>query len=400
MPSRILDYPIFDADNHMYETPDALTKHLEDPYKEVIKYIDISGRTKITVKGQISEYIPNPTFNVVAAPGAQEEYFKNGNPDGKSRREILGKAIRSPEAFFAPEARVKLMDELGIDRAMMWPTLASLVEERLRDDPYATAAVIKALNRWMYEQWSFNYEDRIFATPVVNLALLDNALEEIDWIIEHGARVVLIRPAPVTTLYATRSMALPEFDPFWERVVEADLVVGMHASDSGYQRYINEWEGVPGGEMLPFKDGSGFAALSTIGHRAIEDTIAAVIGHGLPTRFPTIKILPVENGSHWVRPSIEHFNQAYELQPQLFEEHPVDVLKRNVWIHPFHEEDPKGLIDLVGVDHVCFGSDYPHAEGMSDPITYVDDLEGLPEEDKAKIMGGNLAGLMNVGVPA
>ena len=95
-----------------------------------------------------------------------------------------------------------------------------------------------------------------------------------------------------------------------------------------------------------------------------------------------------------MRPSIEHFNQAYELQPQLFEEHPVDVLRRNVWIHPFHEEDPKGLIDLVGVDHVCFGSDYPHAEGMSDPITYVDDLEGLPEEDKAKIMGGNLAGLM------
>ncbi len=188
MPSRILDFPVFDADNHMYETPDALTKHLEDPYKGVIDYIDIKGRTKITVKGTISEYIPNPTFNVVAAPGAQEEYFKNGNPDGKSRREILGKAIRSPEAFFAPEPRVKLMDELGIDRAMMWPTLASLVEERLRDDPYATAAVIKALNRWMYEQWSFNYEDRIFATPVVNLAILDNALEEIDWIIEHGAQ--------------------------------------------------------------------------------------------------------------------------------------------------------------------------------------------------------------------
>jgi hypothetical protein len=43
------------------------------------------------VKGQISEYIPNPTFERVAAPGAQEEYFKVGNPEGKSRREILGK---------------------------------------------------------------------------------------------------------------------------------------------------------------------------------------------------------------------------------------------------------------------------------------------------------------------
>ena len=76
------------------------------------------------------------------------------------------------------------------------------------------------------------------------------------------------------------------------------------------------------------------------------------------------------------------------------------MLKRNIWVHPFHEEDPMGLVDLVGVDHVLLRSDYPHAEGMSDPITYVDELEGLAEEDKAKIMGGNLGGLMNVGVPA
>jgi hypothetical protein len=32
---------------------------------------------------------------------------------------------------------------------------------------------------------------------------------------------------------------------------------------------------------------------------------------------------------------------------------------------------------------------------MSDPISFVDDLEGLPQEDVAKIMGGNLARLMN-----
>ena len=50
-----------------------------------------------------------------------------------------------------------------------------------------------------------------------------------------------------------------------------------------------------------------------------------------------------------------------------------------------------GLIELIGVDNVLFGSDYPHPEGMSDPITFVDDLEGLPEEDEAKVMGGNLA---------
>jgi predicted TIM-barrel fold metal-dependent hydrolase len=43
---------------------------------------------------------------------------------------------------------------------------------------------------------------------------------------------------------------------------------------------------------------------------------------------------------------------------------------------------------------VLFGSDYPHPEGMSDPITFVDDLQGLPEEDIKKVMGGNLNRLM------
>ena len=93
MPSRQLDFPVFDADNHMYETRDALTRHLPDRYAGLIRYVQVDGRTKIAVKGRISEYIPNPTFERVAAPGAQEEYFKVGNPEGRSRREIMGRAI-------------------------------------------------------------------------------------------------------------------------------------------------------------------------------------------------------------------------------------------------------------------------------------------------------------------
>ena len=45
---------------------------------------------------------------------------------------------------------------------------------------------------------------------------------------------------------------------------------------------------------------------------------------------------------------------------------------------------------------MLFGSDYPHPEGMSDPISFVDDLDGLSHEDTAKVMGGNLSRLMNV----
>jgi predicted TIM-barrel fold metal-dependent hydrolase len=394
VPSRVLDFPVCDADNHLYETTDAFTRHLPAEYEGLIRYVEVDGRTKIAVRNVISDYIPNPTFDVVAAPGAQEEYFKVGNPEGKSRREIMGKPIRSIPAFREPGARLKLMDELGLDRALMWPTLASLLEERLADDPLATHAVIHSLNEWMHEQWTFNYEDRIFPTPVITLPIVERAVEELEWVLERGAKVILVRPAPVPGFMGRRSPALPEFDPFWRRVAEAGILVGMHASDSGYQRYMNEWEGVRGGEFLPFKNKSGFATVMHHFSRPIVDTVASLVTHGLCTRFPELRFAPVENGSGWVRPLLEAFEHAWEFSPQEFDENPVEVFKRNIYVHPFHEEDPVGLVSLIGADRVLFGSDYPHPEGLADPLSFVDDLKGLSDEDVRKVMGGNLNHLL------
>jgi len=43
-----------------------------------------------------------------------------------------------------------------------------------------------------------------------------------------------------------------------------------------------------------------------------------------------------------------------------------------------------------------FGSDFPHIEGMSQPLSYVDELEGLSHDEMAKVMGGNLAEAMKL----
>ncbi|HXY42641.1 MAG TPA: amidohydrolase family protein [Acidimicrobiales bacterium] len=390
MPKAVIDFPVFDADNHMYETTDAFTKFLPKEYDGLIKFVQVNGRTKIAIRNVISEYIPNPTFEVVGRPGASEEYFKHGNPEGKSRRELMGDPIRSPESFFSPEPRLKLMDELGLDRAIMWPTLASVLEERLPDDPKATHAVVHALNQWMLEHWTYNYEGRIFPTPVITLPIVDEAIKELEWVAERGAKIILIRPAPVPGYEGYRSMALPEFDPFWRKVTEFDVTVGLHASDDGLTRYWNLWEGTQR-EHLPFQGPSAFLDLGHTQSRGIFDTVASLIGHGLLSRFPTLRVLPVENGSAWVRPMLNALEFSYGHNPKLYDEDPIMVLKRNIWVHPFHEEDPRGLIDLVGVNRVVFGSDYPHIEGMSQPLSYVDELEGLPHDDIARVMGGNLA---------
>src|SRR6202048_5299274 len=100
-----LGYPVFDADNHLYETEDAFTRHLPSRHKGLIKYVQVNGRTKIAVDNVISDYIPNPTFEVVARPGAFAEYFSGNNPEGKSLRELAGKPMRTGEEVRSADPR-------------------------------------------------------------------------------------------------------------------------------------------------------------------------------------------------------------------------------------------------------------------------------------------------------
>jgi predicted TIM-barrel fold metal-dependent hydrolase len=403
---RELPYSTFDADNHMYENRDALTKFLPREYQGVVKYVDINGRTKLAIRDRITDYIPNPTFVKVAAPGgAGMDITKGGGGFGSAaiglhRKKMV--VMPGIDAFFDPEPRFELMKEMGIDRTLLWPTLASALEERVADDPDVVVTVIHALNEWMHEHWSFVYSDALYTTPIISLAAgTDRALEELEFVHERGARIFLIRVAPVPTWKGRKSFALPEFDPFWTRVQELDMVVGMHSGDPGYHRYLNEWEGIGDAEMSIAKGAKqanpAFVALSSE-KDSLVDAMASVIGHGLATRFPRLRFMPVEFSSRWIRPFYKKLQRTYESAPVLFDEDPVEVFHRNVWVHAFHEPNPKGLIELgIPVDHLMFGSDFPHPEGMADPLAYSEVVKDLPPDQQALIMGGSLEKAMRVG---
>jgi predicted TIM-barrel fold metal-dependent hydrolase len=394
-------FPTFDADNHMYENRDALTKFVPKQYEGIIKYVDINGRTKLAINDMISDYIPNPTFARVGVPGGFGHDVTKGGEGFDKSNAVAGKKVRvmpALDAFFDPEPRLALMKDMGIDRTLLWPTLSSLVEERLADDPDATCVVVHALNEWMHEHWSYSYADAIYTTPIISLAVLEWAMEELEYVAERGAKIFFLRSAPVPTWRGRRSFALPEFDPFWARVQELDLVVGMHSTDSGYSRYLNEWEGWGNREYRPFVQpgAPAFQALASEKSPLI-DSMASIIGHGLATRFPRLRFMPVEIASTWVRPFLAKLRRVYEESPTLFDEDPFEVFTRNVWIHAFHEPDPKGLIDAgIPVDRIMFGSDFPHPEGMEDPLAYLDIVGDLPPATQALIMGGSLAKAMSI----
>jgi predicted TIM-barrel fold metal-dependent hydrolase len=400
MRERRLPYETFDADNHLYENQDALTKFLPREYQGAIKYVDVAGRTKLAIRDQISEYIPNPTFGRVAVPGGWGNNAANRGHGGVGGHTgVKPRVMPGIDAFFDPEPRLALMKDMGIDRTLLWPTLASVIEERVADDPDLAVAIVHALNQWMHEHWTFVYSDAIFSTPIISLAAgNDTAIEELHYVYERGAKIFLMRVSPVPTWKGRRSFALAEFDPFWAEVQRLDIVVGMHSGDPGYQRYTNEWEGI-GNEMLPFK-ASGSPAFQAMASdkQPVYDGMASIIGHGLATRFPKLKFMPVEYMSGWIRPFITRMRAAYDRSPVLFDEDPFEVFKRNIYIHIFHEPDPKGLLELgLPADRLMFGSDFPHPEGLGDPLAYSEVVEGLPEADQELIMGGTLARAMKVG---
>ena len=169
----------------------------------------------------------------------------------------------------------------------------------------------------------------------------------------------------------------------------------MHASDSGYSEFANVWE--PGDEFLPFKP-TAFRSFA-MGHRPILDAMGALVCHGALSRNPELRILSIENGADWVPDLFKGLKGVYKKMPQSFSEDPVEAFKRCVYITPFWEDRFTEIVNMVGTDRVLFGSDWPHPEGLKDPITFVDELKDFGQEDVAKIMGGNLMKLMKVAKP-
>jgi predicted TIM-barrel fold metal-dependent hydrolase len=383
--SKVTEAPIFDADQHMYETPDALTRYLPERYQRAVQFVQVGRHTRIAIRGKITEYIPNPTFERVARPGGHEKFYSGQNTEGLTLREMQGPAIDAPAATRNPADRIKELDRQGVQESMVYPTLANLVEHSAAEDPELTMAMIHALNQWMLETWNYSYEDRLFMTPVINCAEVEGARRELEYLLENGVKAALIKPAPVKGLHGWRSPALPEFDPFWRDVEAAGLPIVLHASQPPLTDYINQWEPP---DTNNFMEMSAFRWL-VLGHREIADMISSLICHGTLTRFPKLRIASVENGSSWIHPLFHDLQDLYKKMPQNFPEHPLDVFRRNIWVSPFWEGSVADVVATVGWDRVLFGSDYPHPEGLAEPKGFFKYAEGMDKRRTYDFMGDN-----------
>ncbi|MCK9927726.1 amidohydrolase [Frankia sp. Mgl5] len=390
-----MDYQLIDADGHYYEPDDCFSRHIEAGFKErtvrVERGADGLGRVYLGDRRTFMSVMPG---DYASAPGALQGLFVGEVADGFTHREVLN--AKDHPAFIERPARLDLMDDQGVEATIMLPTLGVAVEQDMADDVELTYASLRAFNRWLEEDWGYAEQDRIFAVPMLSLLDIDHAVAELKRVLDADARLVHLRPGPV----GGRSPAHPDFDRFWAMAAEAGAGVVFHVSNSGYNaaygRLWSEDEGNPSHLQSPLQ----WALCNT--ERPIVDTLSALTLHNLFGRHPNIKIISIENGSNWVRPLLKTVDKAAALGrrgPMIggtLSAKPSEMLAEHLWVCPFPEDDVHDLISVLGPDQVLFGSDYPHPEGLRQPMDYVERLDDCDPVTRRKVLRSNTADLLRI----
>jgi predicted TIM-barrel fold metal-dependent hydrolase len=397
-PTSTLSYPAIDVDNHYYEADDCFSRHIDPAFRDDALHL-VAGKEparKWVVRDRLVTFMPFNALDQTAAPGALQKFFSGTDTKRSLTQDDYIHPIEIPELYRKAE-RVKLMDEQNLEAVIMLPTVGVLVEPDLEDIPDVLTANYRAFNRWVEEEWGYGADGRVFGVPMISLVDIEWAIAELHRVVALGAKFIYMRTGPVQG----RSPGLPEFDKFWAEVERTGVRVILHVGNAGFAAmYSSQW-----GERsdVPLMRYSAFQQYTCVVERPIGDTLAAMVLHNLFGRFPGIEVLSIENGSAWVAPLLKGMDKAAKMSSAMgltpggpLTGLPSEIFANNVYITPFHEDNIPDLVDLIGADRVLFGSDYPHAEGLTRPMDFTASLHGLSQDSVRSVMRSNAAAMMDL----
>jgi predicted TIM-barrel fold metal-dependent hydrolase len=342
---------IFDADSHLMEVEGWLPAHADADVRDRLLPLGLENA------------------------GAKAKELMDRLPDlwEKHRDEpVTAEVISGPKGWMAPGAldtdvRSRVLDSLGIDAQLIFPTFALGQFARSRDLDLVYGGT-RALNRAMVE---FCAADRRML-PVGYLPLNDppRALAELDLALEAGVAAVWL-PSDVP---GDISPAHIDLDPVWARLAEAHVPFELHVGGGKLlpKQYHNngrprpkDWLG--GGENMRSKD-------FPVVHHSPERFLACMVLDGVFQRHPDLHGAAIELGASWVPGMLRNLDHAHrsfsKFEPLLqeLELRPSEYIQRQVRFTPFPFEDTAWLIEQCGADLFMFSTDYPHPEGGRRPF--------------------------------
>jgi predicted TIM-barrel fold metal-dependent hydrolase len=428
-----LGYTFNDADNHFNEPPNLYENYIDPSQKDLaIRYVkDADGRRLQLFAGVPSKFEAgqitysneeltkmlggalgddksesDQDAHPISVPGMLLNRLNSMKGLSEEERKELTEFFRDQsEAYGNRELRLALMNDQGIDKAIMFPASAHDIEFEFADNIPAMYANIRAFNRWILEEIGYAYEGRMFLPPYIALADVDLAVKELEILLETGAPVIQIKSGHAhggpDNPFGGRSPADPVFDPVWARVNEAGVRVACHLGATDYQKYGADWSEDPETTFGAF---DAFQWMTYWGDRPAMELTSGLILHNFFGRFPNIRVCLSEQGTVWLPYTLRKMDHAFMMGRKGkwgdLEDRPSRIFRRHFVVAPFPEENVRRVVDEIGVDPVVFGSDFPHGEGLAWPKQYVEaQLGEFSEDEIRKIMKENLEGFLT-GTPA
>jgi predicted TIM-barrel fold metal-dependent hydrolase len=322
--------PVYDADAHICEPPAVWEHYAEPAYRDfVIQCRTTGGRDQLWASGQTTGMSAAPA----CIPGAYAD------PDVTWDDIVPGS--------WDPAERLRVMDEEGLDAALMFPSVYLLSGDI--DDPAIAAANARAYNDWMADFTAAD-PDRLYGMGVCPLQDVGEAVTEVERIAGLRLTGITFRPER----YRGLELFSEEMDRVWSAAEANDLTVGIHGSFGSRMpsfartRYDNQFFV----HMVchPFEQ---MAA------------VMEIVASGVLDRHPQLRVGFFESGlgwlPYWLERMDEHKQTMGHLVPTLKRE-PTEIFSEQCFVTmEAGEGEAFAQLADMGLAHcVVWGSDYPH----------------------------------------
>jgi predicted TIM-barrel fold metal-dependent hydrolase len=361
---------IMSADSHVLEPGDLWTKRVS------AKFRDRAPRIIHEHNGQTGDFLlcePLPPFNITSLGTA-------GIPvEDQPKFSLGGYSVCRPGGWDAAE-RIKDMDLDGVDVEIFYCGLGMFFfgypEDEFQRD------LLRAYNDFAYEYASYDPK-RLLPVASISMTDVDLAMAEAERCAKLGFKGVFISndPAP------ERRYNDPMWEPFWSACEEMDLPVNMHI--------LTGQRGTGLGQSIL----ADYMKLPAYAFTSILEMISA----GVLERHPNLKVISVENDIGWIAHFLKRLEHASNRWSARFPEmrmNAADYWRRQVYAT--FQDDVPGVRtrDLIGVENLMWGSDYPHFDSTfpNSRREIEKNFAGVSEEDRELILGGNMARVYNLDV--
>jgi len=361
---------ILSSDSHVFEPPDLWQTRIDRAFRGRAPRIQrIDGADQIVVEAdQVLSGI-----GLISNAGARFEAPETIS--GNARFEDVHRGGYDPHQHLA-DMRLD-----GVAGEVLYPS-QGLFYFRVAD-PALMSAIFRAYNDWLAE---FCRTDpaRLKGIAMINLDDVGPAIGELERAARLGLAGAMITEYPLED----RRYDRPEYEPFWAAAEALGMPLSLHTATRRQGK-------IRGAGAKTLRDASSRATKAFYPALSMCDMIFS----GVFERHPKLTLAIVEFELSWAPHLLttmdytyreRHEEAIYRFQDGL---RPSDFFHRNVVLS--FQEDAVGirLRDVIGVDNMMWGSDYPHSESTFPRSRKIlaEILAGVSEDEQARIVGGTTA---------